>query len=170
MNGSEAENNEYSKPQETYEDNKPLDLVHKPKYHRRPVMKRIRILRYLKNNPGSHYRKIFRDLDISRGCLSYHLKNLEEGGKIFTIRTGPYKFYYTGEDQIMREPFTPMQKRIIQILATRNSNTYKKLSERLDKSQESLMYHMKRLKERDMVVPVRHGNTVHWFLTKKNDV
>ena len=44
-----------------------------------------RILEFIHNNPGSHFRKIKKELGLSVGTIQYQLKKLEDNGKIISL-------------------------------------------------------------------------------------
>jgi signal transduction histidine kinase/CheY-like chemotaxis protein len=56
--------------------------------------KRRVILKYISDNPGTHLRKIARDLDISLGTLRYHLDYLERKGSIACQKQKNLKVYF----------------------------------------------------------------------------
>ena len=53
-----------------------------------------RILHFINNNPGCHFRKIKKEVDLSIGTVQYQLNKLEKDGKIFAVSKNIYKFYY----------------------------------------------------------------------------
>jgi hypothetical protein len=55
---------------------------------------RSRIYEYIKNKPGSHLRKISKELIIAMGDTQYHLGILEKSGLVKSKRIGIYKVYY----------------------------------------------------------------------------
>ena len=69
-----------------------------------------RILHFIHNNPGSHFRKIKNELDLSVGTIQYQLNKLEKDGKILSIQNNFYKFYFP------IGVFQEREKEILQIL------------------------------------------------------
>jgi predicted transcriptional regulator len=55
---------------------------------------RDRILRFIRDNPGSHLRKIKDELDLAMGTVQYHLDRLEKAGRITSQRQGLHKCYF----------------------------------------------------------------------------
>src|SRR5919106_349739 len=53
-----------------------------------------RVFEFVYNNPGSHFRKIKKELDLSNGTIQYQLNKLEKDGKIVSIHHRFYKFYF----------------------------------------------------------------------------
>ena len=63
----------------------PVDTVHD---------NRKDIFDYISNNPGSHLRKIARDLDMCLSTLRYHLVHLEKNGSIVSQKQNNLKIYF----------------------------------------------------------------------------
>ena len=53
-----------------------------------------KIFTYISNNPGSHLRKIARELKISLSTLRYHLDQLEKNGLIASQKQYNLKVYF----------------------------------------------------------------------------
>lgn len=56
--------------------------------------KRVRILEYLKENPGAHLRRISRETGISYGEVQWHLSVLERLGLVQSSKVGRYTCYF----------------------------------------------------------------------------
>ncbi|WP_052885295.1 winged helix-turn-helix domain-containing protein [Thermofilum pendens] len=56
--------------------------------------KRVRILEYLKQNPGASMRRISRETGVSFGEVQWHLSILERLGYVQRVRIGKYTVYY----------------------------------------------------------------------------
>ena len=69
-----------------------------------------KVLRYIQENPGCHFRRIKRDLNMSMGTAQYHLGTLEEMGKIVSERHSSHRFYFPVGS------FGDLQKNILKIL------------------------------------------------------
>lgn len=54
-----------------------------------------RIYDFIKNNPGTHLRKISKELNIAMGDTQYNLNLLEKSGSIKSRRIGRHRTYYT---------------------------------------------------------------------------
>ena len=55
---------------------------------------RVRILEFIKANPGTHLRKIKRELSLAMGVIQYHLYKLERERSVASARHGLYKRFY----------------------------------------------------------------------------
>jgi predicted transcriptional regulator len=77
-----------------YYENK-VDRKQKEKAQQSVINNRQRIYDYIKNNPGSHLRRISKVLSIALGDTQYQLNGLENASKIRSRRVRLYKTYYT---------------------------------------------------------------------------
>ena len=55
------------------------------------------ILNFIQQNPGSHLRKIKKELNISMGTVQYQLDRLEKSGLITSSKRGFYRYYFDVE-------------------------------------------------------------------------
>jgi predicted transcriptional regulator len=53
-----------------------------------------KLLCFIQHNPGSHLRRIKREMGISMGTVQYHLDKLEKMGRVTSTRRGLYKYYF----------------------------------------------------------------------------
>ena len=58
---------------------------------------RQELYNFISENPGLHLREIFRKVNLSFGCLRYHLNYLEKLNLIFSRPDLKYKRYYVKE-------------------------------------------------------------------------
>jgi len=56
---------------------------------------RSRIYEYIKNHPGTHLRKLSKNVGVAMGGAQHHLGVLDKFGLIKSRRKGMYKVYYT---------------------------------------------------------------------------
>ncbi|WP_394358137.1 winged helix-turn-helix transcriptional regulator [Methanothrix sp.] len=80
---------------------------------------RSMVLDYISHNPGSHMRKIARDLDMRLSTLRYHLDYLEKKGSIVCQRQNNLKVYFVqGKLKPMERTLAPLlqQKRFRDII------------------------------------------------------
>ena len=83
------------------------------------VDNRKAVLEYISDNPGSHLRKIARDLDIRLSTLRYHLDYLEKKGSIGCQKQNNLKVYFaSGKLKPLEKTLTPLlqQKRFRDII------------------------------------------------------
>ena len=74
-----------------------------------------RIFHFINNNPGCHFRKIKKEVDLSIGTVQYHVINLEKDGKVISISRNIYRCYYPVGI------FQEHEKEILQILNHKNT-------------------------------------------------
>ena len=53
-----------------------------------------RIFHFINNNPGCHFRKIKKEVDLSIGTVQYNVNKLEKDGKVIYISRNIYRCYY----------------------------------------------------------------------------
>ncbi|VVB63429.1 Methanogenesis regulatory histidine kinase FilI [uncultured archaeon] len=75
-----------------------------------PIENRKLIFDYISDNPGSHLRKIARDLNVRLGTLRYHLDYLEKKGLIVSQKQNNLKMYFVSGK------LKPQEKTLTQLL------------------------------------------------------
>ena len=75
-----------------------------------PIENRKLIFDYVSDNPGSHLRKIARDLNVRLGTLRYHLDYLEKKGSIVSQKQNNLKMYFVSGK------LKPQEKTLTQLL------------------------------------------------------
>ena len=130
--------------------------------------RRIRILEFVETNPGSHFRRIKRELGLPMGVLQYHLYRLEKEKNIVGIRRGLYKRFYPrldfeAEQQTILGVLFQETERDLLLYLLENPNTIQKeLSEYARISSSSTHWHMKRLVRAGLVDAKRKGGFVYY--------
>jgi len=134
---------------------------------------RVRILQFIKANPGTHLRKIKRELNLAMGVIQYHLYKLERERSVVSVRQGLYKRFYADkglkiEDREILSILSQETERDIVLYLIKNPlATQKELSEFARISASSTNWHMKRLSQAGFVQPRREGGFV--FYTVRGD-
>jgi predicted transcriptional regulator len=134
---------------------------------------RIRILEFIKENPGTHLRKIKRELNLAMGVIQYHLYKLERERRVVSVRHGLYKRFYADkglrvEDREILNILSQETERDIVLYLIKNPlATQKELSEFARISASSTNWHMKRLSRVGFVEPRKEGGFV--FYTIRGD-
>jgi predicted transcriptional regulator len=132
---------------------------------------RKRVSEYIIAHPGTHARKIGKELGLTRGDLQYHLHVLERSGQIRTRRRGLYKFVFPanmfGEKQevvlSLLSQETPSE--ILLYLVRRPDSTQSDLVEHLRFSPATVSWHMDRMVEDGIVFRKRSGRFVQYRVT-----
>ncbi len=134
---------------------------------------RVRILEFIKANPGTHLRKIKRELNLAMGVIQYHLYKLERERSVVSARQGLYKRFYADkalkvEDREILSILSQETERDIVVYLIKNPlATQKELSKFARISASSTYWHMKRLSQAGFVVARREGGFV--FYTVRGD-
>ena len=135
--------------------------------------KRVRILEFIKANPGTHLRRIKRELNLAMGVIQYHLYRLERERNIVSVRHGLYKRYYADhglkieEREILNVLSQETERDLVLYLIKNPEATQKELSEFARISASSTNWHMKRLSKAGFVEARRNGGFV--FYTVRGD-
>jgi len=125
-----------------------------------------RVMDYVNDNPGTHYRDILRNVMISKDTLSRKLRRLEKQNKITIRRNGYFKFFYPVGIKNIPFSLTPMQKKIFNIVKKTTEPTYKKIGKELNRTPEDIKYHMENLAKIGLVRSKKIKNRLHWFHTE----
>ncbi len=112
---------------------------------------RGRIVVYLDNDPGAHFNKIKKQLDLKNGTAGYHLRVLEKGGFIKSVSDGMYRRFYPHGYSIPNVHLGNMEKKIVMEIIKNPGISQKRLSTKLKISASTITYHVKDLKEKGIV-------------------
>ncbi len=117
---------------------------------------RCNIFNYIVEHPGKHFSDIMRQLNLTKRGLGYHLERLVGEGLIVSKSRGIFKFYYLPGAEEIRQPLTPMQQEIMEIIKTEPATT-EEVAEVLDKSNKAVEYHIRNLFKMDAIVLKDNG-------------
>ncbi len=118
---------------------------------------RKKIYESIRENPGAHLRQLDRMLEIPLGTIRYHLRVLDKRSLIVSRKEGKYKrFYVRGDiDSSDKDRLAALRKElprtIILFLMEYPGCTHKEISEVIDVAPSTLSYHLKNLREKNMV-------------------
>jgi predicted transcriptional regulator len=131
---------------------------------------------HIKNNPGSHLRKISRSMDIQMGTLRYHLDYLEKKEFITSRKEGNLKTYFTaGRLSVDDINITPLlqQKRfrdIILMIIITPGITHGEIIEQLSMRPSTLSKYTKILEGRGIIHHEKNGREKHFYLTDERRI
>jgi len=136
-----------------------------------PQGTRKKVNDYVASHPGTHARRIGKELGLTRGDLQYHLYALEKEGLIRTRRRGLYKFVFPskifGEKQeivlSLLSQETPSE--ILLFLIKTPDATQTDLVEHLKFSAPTVSWHMDRMVKEGVVARKRVGKFVEYRVT-----
>jgi len=126
---------------------------------------RRRIYQFISENPGFHRNIISKKLNIPRSTLLHHLRFLEKQNLISTtIHKGYTRYFVSGKfgkiDKVLlnflREETT---RNIILMFLYQTACSQIEMSEELNKTPATILYHLKRLSDADIVevAPIHNG-------------
>ncbi|MCI0497427.1 MAG: winged helix-turn-helix transcriptional regulator [Thermoplasmata archaeon] len=113
---------------------------------------RGRIVQYLIDNPGAHYRRIKDELELSNGVLGYHLGVLERNGILKSRSDGSLKRFYPHGFEIPPIQLTRKERRIVRVIATNPGIRQSELGERVKLKQSTVSYYIKQLRTKGIVI------------------
>ena len=129
---------------------------------------RVRILEFIRANPGTHLRKIKRELNLAMGVIQYHLYKLERERSILSVRHGLYKRFYADKGlgvqdrEILNILSQETERDFVLYLIENPLASQKELSQFARISASSTNWHMGRLSRAGFVRPRREGGFVFY--------
>jgi predicted transcriptional regulator len=114
------------------------------------------VLRYIDAHPGVSATELARVLGISEGTIRYHLAQLERDGSVFSRKEQAGRFYYR-EEQPQKTKGGDSEDAVLRLIKKDPGITTGELEDRSGLSRRNLNYHLKRLREREVVRAVRYG-------------
>jgi predicted transcriptional regulator len=130
---------------------------------------RGRIFEFVRNNPGATYNNIKRGVGLSNGCLTYHLKVLNNTEMIHSKRNGTFRHFYPKEMPIPKVVFrlSPPQKSILEILDETPGICQVNLAREAGMTNTALNYHIKLLRKAGIISIERAGKRTRCYLVKE---
>jgi DNA-binding MarR family transcriptional regulator len=129
------------------------------------------IFEYIMGHPGDHYNSIKRKLNVNNGALAYHLKTLESGNFIKSMRDGIYKRFYPIDADIPRVNGFGIQSVHGQILLHVIQNpglTQKEISKALNISQQVASYNLNLMMEMGHIWAERQDNIFRYYVDEND--
>ena len=134
--------------------------------------RRLEILRFIRANPGLHFRELLREMSLTRGTLGYHVERLESAGLLKAIKSrGRCHYFATGspysaekEALIIAMGNDTLRGIITQILLNQGACT-EELAEESGLSRATVYTHVKYLEHLGIVTSGREGRYVRYTLT-----
>ena len=129
-----------------------------------------RVFEFIYNNPGSHFRKIKKELDLSIGTIQYQVNKLEKDGKIISIRHRFYKFYFPNgvfqehEKEILQVLNNASLRNVLLLIIEKKNPSKHEITKSLNISYSSVNWHLEQLMSYDMIVENRDGKVIRYFM------
>ena len=120
------------------------------------------ILNFIQNTPGSHLRKIKKELNISMGTVQYQLNRLEKRGIITSSKRGFYRYYFPiaikGFDKDILEILAhETLSQIILFVIEQKEPTQSEIVKEVGISHASINWHMQRLIALNIIEEFKDG-------------
>jgi len=131
---------------------------------------------YISTNPGTHQRKISRDLDMYYSTLRYHLDYLEGKGLIVSQLENNLKIYFaSGKLSIKEKKLTSLlqQKRfrdIILVMIDDPGPTSSQIADRLSMKPTTISKYMNILEDRGVLYHEKTGREKRYFINDEKSV
>ena len=135
----------------------------------------MKIVNYIKENPGSYLRQIKTELGISMGTMQYYLRKLEKEDKITSSRNGLHKcFFVTGifkdsEKEIIRYLNQETPRKIIMFIIEQSQPTQIDIAKNLLISPPSITWNLKRLMISKVITEKKDGRYKRYLLSSDID-
>ena len=113
------------------------------------------IIKFIMNNPGTHFTGIMKRLKMTKRGLGYHLEMLVKEKLIVSVPHGIFRFYYPPDAEIPRH-FTPKQQAILDIIKERPCSQAE-LAGTLRKNINAVGYHIGNLKKMGAITKDGNG-------------
>jgi predicted transcriptional regulator len=134
------------------------------------------IYQRIADTPGVHFRALLEDLEYAQGTLQYHLRWLADEGLIDVSEDGKYTRYYPAaefdeaDQAVMNALRREYSRRILAHLLADGPLSTTELTDRLDKAQSTVSWHLSNLAEADLVTKERHGRSVVYSVSNPDRV
>jgi DNA-binding MarR family transcriptional regulator len=127
---------------------------------------RGKILGYIRANPGAHYNLIKQDLELHNGTLIHHLDTLERNGFVRSARDGTLKRFFPGDGKVPegRIYLNPIQESMRRYVEANPGVSQAELSRGLFMEPHIVKYHVKVLRDAELLQAEEDGNRTRLFL------
>lgn len=128
------------------------------------------IFRRVADNPGIHFSALLDELEYARGTLQYQLRWLADEGLIEVSDDGKYTRYYPtaqfddADQTVMNALRRKYSRRILAHLLAAGPLTTTELSDRLEKAQSTVSWHLSNLVDEGLVSKERDGQRVEYHV------
>src|SRR4249920_1714705 len=122
-----------------------------------------KVLYFIQDNPGSHLRRIKREMGISMGTVQYHLDKLEKMGRVTSTRRGLYKYYFAAvlfkenEKDILEVLTHETARKILMFILEQKNPTQTDIVNSVRISPRSISWHVGRLVALKIITEIKDG-------------
>lgn len=141
-----------------------------------PLENRKQIFNYVSDNPGSHLRKIARDVDIRLSTLRYHLDHLEKKGLIVSQKQNNLKIYFaSGKLKPQEKTLTQLLQQkhfrdIILVLIDSPGSTFSQIADRLSMSPSTTSKYINILESKKILSYEKYGRQKKYYINDEKSV
>ena len=131
---------------------------------------KVRVYNYIKNHPGSHLRKISKELDIAPSDTQYWCNRLENTALVRSRRLGLYKTYYPasilGErhEHILAILQQKTPSIIVLYLIENSGASQRDIAQHTGFAAATISWHMSRLIKFGLVYSTKKGKFVKYYI------
>jgi len=131
---------------------------------------KVRVYEYIKNHPGSHLRKISKELGMTASDTQYWCNRLERMASVRSRRLGLYKTYYPasilGErhENILAILQQKTPRNIVLYLMENSGASQKDLAQHTGFAAATISWHMSHLIEIGIVYSSKEGKFVKYYI------
>jgi len=126
------------------------------------------IYNHILQNPGIHFREICNDLSLPVGVVQYHIERLYNHDLIGDYKDRKYRRFftkkYTEKEKAILSNMRKETTRNILLSLAESELGHKELAYRLGITSQALSWHMKNLKEADLILCSNHGTSKDYRL------
>jgi len=127
------------------------------------------IYEYILDNPGTHFRDIVRELNISISTATWHLRILEKAGLIKKEKVGnKIVFYPTGMEKddliIVATLNNDRATKIVEYLLNVGEAHARKIARDLNMNVETVRYNLKKLENMGVIMSEERGNKIVYYV------
>jgi predicted transcriptional regulator len=133
-----------------------------------------KVLSFIKDNPGSHLRRIKRTMGISMGTVQYQLDRLEKMGRITSTRRGLYKYYFPAglfkerEKEILEVLTHETARKILMFIIEQKNPSQTDIVNSVRISARSVSWHVRRLIDLKIVDEIKEGRYKRYELRESD--
>ena len=130
--------------------------------------KRTYLVRYITKHPGVHFSDIKRHFGYSTGSLVYLLDQLLDSKEIFARYDGFWKRFYPISMRRKKKfvEISPLRKKVVRMLEKSPGSSFMDLADRLGRTRQAVMYHLKILVKKGIVRRKKSGRKYIYYLKK----
>jgi DNA-binding MarR family transcriptional regulator len=136
-------------------------------------IQRKQIFKYIESNPGTSFSQIMKELDVSNGALVHHLRTLERENFIKSVNDGVYyRRFYPIDMKLKKKEINHLswfQLGIYNNIRKSPGTTPKELSKELKKSKQVINYHIRLMKDANLLRTEKDGKQTRLYVLEARD-